>query len=115
MTLQTIVVPIDGSTLARPAVGAAAAVAAAAQAKVRLLSVAHNESELAWTYDQAHAAADLLPSEMTSVIDVVVDGDPVRVLLDTAAEPGTVLCFSTHHQPWMASEQLGRIGSRVVQ
>ena len=82
---------------------------------MRLLSVAHNESELAWAYDQAHAAAELLPSERTSAIDVVVDGDPVRVLLDTAAEPGTVLCFSTHDQPWMASERLGRIGSRVVQ
>ena len=37
------------------------------------------------------------------------------MLLDTAAEPGTVLCLSTHDQPWMASERLGRIGSRVVQ
>jgi nucleotide-binding universal stress UspA family protein len=61
MSLQTIVVPIDGSTLALRAVRAAAAVAASAQAKVRLLSVAHNESELPWAYDQAHAAAELLP------------------------------------------------------
>ena len=66
MTLQTIVVPVDGSTLALRAVGAAATVAASAQAKVRLLSVAHNESELAWAYDQAQSAAALLPSEMTS-------------------------------------------------
>jgi len=115
MTLQTIVVPVDGSTLAVRAVGAAATVAASVQAKVRLLSVAHNESELAWAYDQVQSAAELLPSEMTSAIDVVVDGDPVRVLLDTAAEPGNVLCFSTHDDPWMASERLGRIGARVVQ
>jgi nucleotide-binding universal stress UspA family protein len=115
MTFQTIVVPVDGSTLALRAVPAAAAVAAAAHAKVRLLSVAHNDGELAWAYDQVHAAAGLLPAEMTSAVDVMVDGDPVRVLLDTAAEPGNVLCFSTHDQPWMASELLGRIGSGVVQ
>ena len=36
---------------------------------------------------------------MTAAVDVVVDGDPVRVLLDTAAEPGTVLCLSPHDQP----------------
>jgi nucleotide-binding universal stress UspA family protein len=115
MTFQTIVVPVDGSTLALRAVPAAAAVAAAANAKVRLLTVAHNDGELAWAYDQVHAAAGQLPAEMTSAVDVVVDGDPVRVLLDTGAEPANVLCFSTHDQPWMASELLGRIGSRVVQ
>jgi nucleotide-binding universal stress UspA family protein len=115
MIVQTIVVPVDGSTLALRAVPAAAAVAAAGQAKVRLLSVAHNDGELAWAYDQVHAAASELPAEMTSAVDVVVDGDPVRVLLDAADDPGNVLCFATHDQPWMAAELLGRIGSRVVQ
>jgi nucleotide-binding universal stress UspA family protein len=115
MTFQTIVVPVDGSTLALRAVPAAAALAAAAHAKVRLLSVAHNDGELAWAYDQVHSAAGLLPTEMTSAVDVMVDGDPVRVLLDAGAEPGSVLCFSPHDQPWMASELLGRVGSRVVQ
>src|SRR5262249_41933048 len=56
-----------------------------------------------------------LPADMTSAVDVVIDGDPVNVLLDTAAAPGNVLCFSTHDQPWMASELLGRVGSRVVE
>jgi len=115
MTLQTIVVPIDGSTLASRAVPAAAAIAAVGHAKVRLLTVARNDGELAWAYDQVHAAADVLPADMTSAVDVVVDGDPVNVLLDTAADPGNVLCFSTHDQPWMASELLGRVGSRVVE
>jgi nucleotide-binding universal stress UspA family protein len=115
MTFHTIVVPVDGSTLALRAVPAAAAVAAVAHAKVRLLTVAHNDGELAWAYDQVHAAGRLAPAEMTSAVDVVVDGDPVRVLIDTGAEPGYVLCFSTHDQPWMASELLGRVGSRVVQ
>jgi nucleotide-binding universal stress UspA family protein len=115
MTFQTIVVPVDGSTLALRAVPAAAAVATAAHAKVRLLSVAHNDGELAWAYDQAHAAAELVPAEMTSAVDVMVDGDPVRVLLDIGAEPANVLCFSTHDQPWIAAELLGRIGSRVVE
>jgi len=115
MTFQTIVVPVDGSTLALRAVPAAATLAAAAHAKVRLLSVAHNDGELAWAYDQAQTAAGRLPAEMTSAVDVFVDGGPVRVLLDTGAEPGNVLCFSTHDQPWMASELLGRVGSRVVQ
>jgi nucleotide-binding universal stress UspA family protein len=115
MTFQTIVVPVDGSTLALRAVPAAAGLAAAAQAKVRLLSVAHNDGELAWAYDQAHAAARLLPAEITAAVDVVVDGDPVSVLLDTAADTANVLCFSTHDQPWIASELLGRVGSRVVE
>jgi nucleotide-binding universal stress UspA family protein len=115
MIVQTIVVPVDGSTLALRAVPAAVAVAAAAQAKVRLLSVAHNDGELAWVYDQAHAAAGLLPAEMTAAVDVVVDGDPVNVLLDAADDPVNVLCFSTHDQPWIASELLGRVGSRVVE
>ena len=115
MTLQTIVVPVDGSTLALRAVPAAATLAAAAHAKVRLLSVAHNDGELAWAYDQAQTAAGRLPAEMTSAVDVFVDGDPVRVLLDAGAAPGNVLCLSTHDQPWMASELLGRVGSRVVQ
>jgi nucleotide-binding universal stress UspA family protein len=114
LTLQTIVVPVDGSTLAERAVPAAAAIAAAAEVKVRLVSVAHNDGELAWAYDQVHAAAALVPADMTSAVDVVVDGDPVRVLLDTAVEPGNVLCFSTHDEPWTAAEVLGRVGSRVV-
>jgi nucleotide-binding universal stress UspA family protein len=100
MTPHTLVVPIDGSTLALRAVPAAAAIAAAGQAKVRLLTVAHNDGELAWTYDQVHAAAEQVPADMTSAVDVVVDGDPVGVLLAPASEPGNVLCFSTHDQPW---------------
>ncbi len=115
VAVQTIVVPIDGSTLALRAVPAAVATATAVEAKVRLLAVAHNDGELAWAYDHVHAAAGLVPADMTSAVDVVVDGDPVRVLLDTAAEPGNVLCFSSHDEPWMTSELLGRVGSRVVQ
>jgi nucleotide-binding universal stress UspA family protein len=114
MTVQTVVVPIDGSTLSLRAVPTAAAVAVAGQAKVRLVTVAHNDGELAWAYDQVHAAAELLPADMTSAADVLVDGDPVGVLLEIADDPENVLCFSTHDHPWMASELLGRIGSRVV-
>ncbi|HKA02823.1 MAG TPA: universal stress protein [Acidimicrobiales bacterium] len=114
MTVQTVVVPIDGSTLSLRAVPAAAAVAAAGQAKVRLVTVAHNDGELAWAYDQVHAAAEQLPANITSAADVLVDGDPVGVLLDIADDPDNVLCFSTHDRPWLASELLGRIGSRVV-
>jgi hypothetical protein len=64
MTLDTVVVPIDGSTLSRRAVPAATSVAAASQAKVRLVTVAHNDGELAWAYDQVHAAAELVTADM---------------------------------------------------
>jgi nucleotide-binding universal stress UspA family protein len=115
MTFETVVVPIDGSTLSRRAVPAAAAIAAGGRADVRLVSVAHNDGELAWSYDQVHEAAELLPSDMTSRVDVLVDGDPAGVLLDIAEDPSNVLCFGTHDHHWLATELLGRVGSRIVE
>ena len=112
---ETVVVPIDGSGLSHQALPAAAAIAAAGEAKVRLVAVAHNDGELAWMYQRAEEAAKLLPAEMTPVVDVFVDGDPVGVLLQIASDVSNVLCFGTHDRMSVAAELLGSVGSRVVE
>jgi hypothetical protein len=80
MELQTIVVPIDGST---PSLRAVPVTGAASYTKVRLVTLTNNDAELAWDY-QVHAAAELVPADTLTGADVLVDGDPVGVLLDIA-------------------------------
>jgi nucleotide-binding universal stress UspA family protein len=114
MEFQTVVVPIDGSTVSRHAVPAAAAVAAAGEAKVRLVAVAHDEAEVGWRYDQLHGEAELMPSDVTCSVDVVVDSEPVDVLLDIARDPSNVLCLGVHDAPWLAAIHPGRVASHLA-
>jgi nucleotide-binding universal stress UspA family protein len=115
MIFETVVVPIDRSRLSRQAVPAAAAIAAAGPAKIRLVIVAHNDGELASSYDRAHEAAGLLPPELTSTVDVFGDGDPAGVLLDIAADARNVLCFGSHDHTRLVCDLLGSVGSRVME
>jgi nucleotide-binding universal stress UspA family protein len=111
---DTVVVPIDGSALSNQAVGPAATLADAANAKVRLVAVARDDGELSSMYDHVHAAARLLPPGVEPAVDVVVDPEPVEVLLAIAADESNLLCFTSHDHNRLASELLRSVGSTVM-
>jgi len=113
--LATVVVPTDGSTLSQRALPAAAAIAAAGGAGVRLVAVARTDDDLASLEDRALAAARSLPPAVAATVDLVVDDDPAGVLLGIADDGDNLLCFASHDHTAIAADLLHSVGSRVMQ
>jgi nucleotide-binding universal stress UspA family protein len=112
---QTVVVPIDGSTRSRLALPAAAAIAAAGNAGLRLVAVARHDGEFESSRDRLREAADSLPATAPTALDVELGDDPVAVLLDLASDPANVLCFESQVHTHPVAELLGSVGSRLVE
>jgi nucleotide-binding universal stress UspA family protein len=112
---DTIVVPIDGSTFSLRALQPAAAIAAAAGAKILVATVVPDEGHLARGYETVQAATKQLPGMVTSAADVLIATDPYAALVDLASATANVLCFATHDRNRLASRLLRSVGSGLVE
>jgi nucleotide-binding universal stress UspA family protein len=114
VSFETVVVPIDGSTMSKRALPAAAAIATAGRAALRLVAVAQSDRELASLEARAGEAALSLPAAVATTIDVVVDDDPAGALLGIAGDADNVLCFASHGHTEVVAELLSSVGSTLM-
>ena len=112
--IEEIVVPLDGSDFSTRALPVGAALSAAADARLRVVGIAHADGELAWTFDKVHDAVDRAGFHGIDV-EVRVDPRPVEVLLGIGAAAGTVLCLATHDRPDAPAKALHAVGSLVLE
>jgi nucleotide-binding universal stress UspA family protein len=112
---KAIVVPIDGSEFSTHAVPAAATIARATGAIVKLVTVANDDDELVSTYDHVHHASRLLPEGTSVEEDVIVGLDPAGALLEMATDAGTVLCVASHDHLPAAAAIRGSVGTHLIQ
>jgi nucleotide-binding universal stress UspA family protein len=112
--LRSIVVPLDGSNFAQRALPVAEQMAHASHTPIRIVGVAHADDELPWIFDHVHAAARPYRNGSEPKVDIVIDPDPVKVMLDVAEEPGAMLCFASHDRPRFAAKVLHSIGSELM-
>jgi hypothetical protein len=110
----TIVVPLDGSDFAAGAIPIAAAIARRGGTDVRLVGIARDESELDRVDERVRASVPMLGDDCDPAIDVMVDHDPVAVLLDVAADNDNVLCFASHDRMAIAAELMHSVGSALI-
>jgi nucleotide-binding universal stress UspA family protein len=110
----TIVVPLDGSDFAAGAIPIAAAFARRSGTEVRVVGIARDDSELDWVYERVHTSVPMLGHDRDPAIDVMVDPDPVAMLLDLAADNGNVLCFASHDRMAIAAELMHSVGSALI-
>ena len=61
-----------------------------------------------------HAAARSVTSESAPKVDIIVDPDPVTVMLGIADEPGNVLCFASHDRSRFAATVMHSVGSELM-
>jgi nucleotide-binding universal stress UspA family protein len=116
---HAIVVPHDGTEFAARALPAAGSLASAFGASLRVIGIAPTDAELALTYDHVHASVDDFASRFADDIDVevdiVVDPQPVDVLLGVAAKEENVLCLASHDRPAPAARVMHSIGSQLIE
>lgn len=129
----TVLVPLDRSTLAEQAIGQAAAIARAAQAKIELVMVYEpvifDDSQMVplnearWQDDQAYLAA--LADELASgagvpVSQTMLRGEPVTEIVRHAERTGADLIVMTSHgrtglsRAWLGSVADGLIRSTNI-
>jgi nucleotide-binding universal stress UspA family protein len=112
--LTTIVVPLDGSDFAAAALPIAVGLASASGARVEVVGVARDDTELDWTYEHVHESARRVPSTKDSDVEIVVDPDPAGVLLGRTDNAGTVLCFASHDRMPVAAKVMHSVGSELI-
>jgi nucleotide-binding universal stress UspA family protein len=114
--LKRIVVPLDGSEFSTTAVPTALAIAHASGAGISLVGVVSSHSQVAWMKGHVEDALRLLPPTVAGgQVDIIVDADPVDVLLEIAREPGNVLCLASHDHRREAAAVRRSVGSRVIE
>ena len=111
---DTIVIPLDGSPFAADALPIAAALARDTGAGLRVVGIARSDAELALMHDHVHNDARRAGIDAEDV-DVVVDPDPVGVLLGVAGEEGNVLCLASHDRPKPIAALLHAVGSQLLE
>jgi Universal stress protein family len=111
---ETIVVPLDGSDFAAKALPAAAAIASAGHAGLHLVGIARNDGELAWVHRHVDGTARQVAATVVPEVDVILDADPTRVLLELAADGSSVLCFASHDRRTVAARLIHSVGSALV-
>jgi nucleotide-binding universal stress UspA family protein len=93
-SLETFLVPLDGSAFAATAMVAASELAVRVGANIHLLSVVRTDDQV--TEREADLAALKVPERTTDVL-VVVDPDPARMIHATLRRlPSVGLCMATH-------------------
>ena len=112
--IEEIVVPLDGSDFSTRTLPIGAMLAAAADARLRVVGIAHSDGELAWTYDRVHDDVDRAGLHGIDV-EVRVDPRPAEILLGIGAGEGTVLCLATHDRPDAPARALHAVGSLVLE
>lgn len=135
---HTLLIPLDGSMAAERALPAAAAVAAACRATVRLTWVVPTVDTLS---GERAAAARLMPTAAATLLDeeaaeaarylervaeelgrqglvvtaAVERGEPVQVLLDTASRHNAdLIVIATHGRSGVSAVWAGSVASRIV-
>jgi len=112
--LKNLVIPLDGSEFAAHALPAGIELAAAANAAVRVIGIAPTDAELAMTYDHVHEDAKRAGLDPKDV-EVRVDPEPVKVLLEFAALEGTTLCLASHDRVPPAAKLMHSVGSSLIE
>ena len=112
--IEEIVVPLDGSDFSTRALPIGAMLSAAADARLRVVGIAHADGELAWTYDRVHHDVDRAGLHGIEV-EVRVDPRPAEILLGIGVGEGTVLCLATHDRPDAPARALHAVGSLVLE
>lgn len=93
-SLETFLVPLDGSAMAATAMVAANELAERIGANIHLLSVVSTDDEVR---DREADLAALKVPERTTDVSVVVDPDPARIIHETLQRlPPAGLCMATH-------------------
>ena len=114
--LQEIVVALDGSPFSARAVPAAMAVGRAGKASIRLVGIAASEADARPLRHHLEGAAQLVAADgQPPKVDVILSNDPAGVLLDIAAEAGTILCFASHDHLPVATSMMHHVGSTLIE
>jgi nucleotide-binding universal stress UspA family protein len=109
-----VVVPLDGSEFAATALPIAVELASIAGAAARVVGVAESDAELSLTYDHVHDDAKRAGIDAAAV-EVLVDPDPVKTLLDVAADERSVLCLASHDRVEPLATFMHSVGSQVIE
>jgi nucleotide-binding universal stress UspA family protein len=112
--LRNLVIPIDGSEFAARALPVGLELASAANAAVRVFGIAPTDAELAWTYDHVYDDAKRAGLDLDNV-EVRVDPEPVKVLLEIADLEGTALCLASHDRMPPAAKLMHSVGSALIE
>jgi nucleotide-binding universal stress UspA family protein len=113
-TLQTIVVPLDGSDFSSRALPVANSIAQVGHVPLRIVGVARADDELAWIFDHVHGAARSVTNGSAPKVDIVIDPDPATVMLGLADEPGSLLCFASHDRSRVAAKVMRSVGTELM-
>jgi nucleotide-binding universal stress UspA family protein len=112
--LRNLVIPLDGSEFASRALPLGLHLASHANAAVHVIGIAPTEDERAWTYDHVCDDAKRAGLDVESV-EVRVDPEPVKALLEIADLEGTALCLASHDRVPTAAKVLHSVGSELIE
>jgi nucleotide-binding universal stress UspA family protein len=115
---RAVVVPLDGTEFSARALPFARSLAESGDATIHVIGIPRSDAELPLTYDHVHAFVhEELQGEPPEVkVDVVVDPDPVEILLRLAANEENVLCLASHDwPPPPAPALMHSVGSGVIE
>jgi hypothetical protein len=112
--LRNLVIPLDGSEFAARALPVGIELASAANAAVRVIGIAPTDAELAWTYAHVHDDAKRAGLDLNDV-EVRVDPEPVKVLLEIADLDGATLCLASHDRVPPAAKVMHSVGSALIE
>lgn len=110
---RNVVIPLDGSEFSAHALPIGVALAAAAHASVHVVGVVENDAELAWTHDHVRDDAKRAGVDVAHV-EVRVDPDPVKILLELSDDEDNVVCLAAHDRMPPAARLLHAVGSHVI-
>jgi hypothetical protein len=112
--LRSVVVPLDGSDFAGRALPTASSIARCAHVPMRIIGVARAHDQLSRVYDHVHAAVRSVTNGSAPDVDIVIDPDPVAVMLHVGDEPGALLCFASHDRPHVPARLMHSVGSELM-
>jgi nucleotide-binding universal stress UspA family protein len=112
--LRNLLVPLDGSEFSATALPIARDLASSANASVRVIGIAPTDAELPWTYDHVHDDAKRAGLDAQAV-EIRVDPQPVKVLLEFSELEGVTLCLASHDHVPPAAKLMHSVGSALVE
>jgi nucleotide-binding universal stress UspA family protein len=116
---RAVVVPLDGTEFSARALPIARSLAECGDAMIHVIGIPRSDAELPLTYDHVHESVHEefqgQTAEVEVEVDIVVDPDPVEILLGVAAKEDNVLCFASHDRPPPAAALMHSVGSRVIE